>query len=294
MPQARVEGLVLKKYSGFYYVQDQDKNLYQCRLRGKIKDLVTTGDRVMISPLESGSGILETVLPRRSELYRPRIANVTLVLIVLACNLPAPSTVLLDRLLILTMHKGLRPCLILNKSDLEPDNNAQLITDHYPRAGFTVIKTSALDCTGVDLLKEQIQDEIAVFAGPSGTGKSSLLNQLVGGGYAATGELSDKIGRGKHTTRHVELFPLPSGGWLADTPGFSMLDLPDISSRELGKLYPDFEDLSRDCRFSNCLHAREADCAVREAVAAGQIPDFRYNNYLNLLAEVMEKERCYK
>ncbi|MEQ8173635.1 MAG: ribosome small subunit-dependent GTPase A [Syntrophomonadaceae bacterium] len=294
MPQARVEGLVLKKYSGFYYVQDQDKNLYQCRLRGKIKDLVTTGDRVMISPLESGSGILETVLPRSSELYRPRIANVTLVLIVLACNQPAPSTVLLDRLLVLTMHKGLRPCLVLNKSDLEPDNNAQLITDHYPRAGFTVIKTSALDCTGVDFLKEQIQDEIAVFAGPSGTGKSSLLNQLVGGGYAATGELSDKIGRGKHTTRHVELFPLPSGGWLADTPGFSMLDLPDISSRELGKLYPDFEELSRDCRFSNCLHARETDCAVREAVATGQIPDFRYNNYLNLLAEVMEKERCYK
>lgn len=294
MPPARVEGLVLKKYSGFYYVQDQDNNLYQCRLRGKIKDLVTTGDRVMVSPLESGSGILEEVLPRLSELYRPRIANVTLVLIVLACSHPAPSTVLLDRLLVLTMHQGLRPCLVLNKSDLEPDKSARLIAEHYPRAGFAVIKTSALDCTGVDLLKEQIQDEIAVFAGPSGVGKSSLLNQLVGGGYAATGQLSSKIARGKHTTRHVELFPLPSGGWLADTPGFSMLDLPDISSRELGILYPDFGDYSPNCRFSNCLHAREAGCAVREAVADGQIPDFRYNNYLNLLAEVMVKERCYK
>lgn len=294
MPQARVEGLVFKKYSGFYYVQDQDKNMYQCRLRGKIKDLVTTGDRVMVSPLDSGSGILEEVLPRHSELYRPRIANVTMVLIVLACNQPAPSTVLLDRLLVLSIHQGLKPCLVLNKSDLKPDGSALLIDEYYPKAGFTVIKTSALDCTGVDLLKALIKDEIAVFAGPSGAGKSSLLNQMVGMGFAATGELSGKIGQGKHTTRHVELYPLPDGGWLADTPGFSMLDLPAVNSRELGDLYPDFEDLSRYCRFSDCLHAREANCAVREAVNAGQIPDFRYNNYLNLLAEVIDKERCYK
>lgn len=294
MPQARVEGLVLKKYSGFYYVQDQDKNLYQCRLRGKIKDLVTTGDRVLVSRLEPGSGILEAVLPRHSELYRPRIANVTLVLIVLACNQPAPSTMLLDRLLVLTMHKGLRPCLVLNKSDLEPDSNALLINGYYPRAGFTVIKTSALDHTGVELLREQIQDEIAVFTGPSGAGKSSLLNQLAGASNAATGELSSKIARGKHTTRHVELFSLPSGGWLADTPGFSILDLPDITSRELGRLYPDFEAYAQNCRFSDCMHAREADCAVQDAVVRAEIAEFRYQNYLSLLAEVMEKERCYK
>lgn len=294
MPQARVEGLVLKKYSGFYYVQDQEKNLYQCRLRGKIKDLVTTGDRVLVSCLEPGSGILEAVLPRHSELYRPRIANVTLVLIVLACNQPSPSTMLLDRLLVLTMHKGLRPCLVLNKSDLELDSNARLINGYYPRAGFTVIKTSALDCTGVELLREQIKDEIAVFAGPSGAGKSSLLNQLAGFLNAATGELSSKIARGKHTTRHVELYSLPGGGWLADTPGFSMLDLPNINSRELGKLYPDFEAYAQNCRFSDCMHSRETDCAVQDAVARGEVAEFRYQNYLSLLAEVMEKERCYK
>lgn len=294
MPQAKVEGLVLKKYSGFYYVQDQDKNLYQCRLRGKVKDLVTTGDRVMISVLETESGILETVLPRHSELYRPRIANVTLVLIVFACNQPAPSTILLDRLLILTLHKGLRPCLVLNKSDLEPDNNARFIAGYYPRAGFTLIETSALDYTGVDQLREEIQNEIAVFAGPSGAGKSSLLNQLVGVNNAATGELSSKIARGRHTTRHVELFPLPGGGWLADTPGFSMLDLPELSSRELGNLYPDFQEHAKNCQFSNCLHFREAGCAVQEAVINGGIPEIRYKNYLSMLAEVMEKERCYR
>ncbi|HWP96218.1 MAG TPA: ribosome small subunit-dependent GTPase A [Syntrophomonadaceae bacterium] len=294
MPQKKVEGLVLKKYSGFYYVQDGERTLYQCRLRGKIKDLVATGDRVLISVLEPGSGVLEEVLPRKSELYRPRIANASLVLIVLAYNQPAPSTVLLDRLLVLVQYHGLRPCLVLNKCDLPPETNSLLIRDYYPRAGFLMIATSARDHSGVDCLRDVIRGEIAVFTGPSGAGKSTLLNELAGNQNIPTGEVSRKIGRGKHTTRHVELHVLPSGGWVADTPGFSVLDLPPLTSRDLGLCYPDFEAYRGHCRFADCLHLKETDCAVKKAVEDGAIASFRYQNYTHLLAEVMEKERCYR
>lgn len=294
MPQNRVEGLVLKKYSGFYYVQDQNKILYQCRLRGKIKDLVTTGDRVLISVLEAGTGILEEVLPRNSELYRPRIANASLLLIVLACSQPAPSTILLDRLLVLAHYHNLGTCLVLNKCDLPRDASASLISDYYPRAGFTVIFTSAWDQTGMDRLRAAMQGEIAVFTGPSGVGKSTLLNELVGSEEIPTGEVSRKIGRGRHTTRHVELHPLESGGWLADTPGFSVLDLPAMSSRDLSRFYPDFHHSGERCRFADCLHFREMDCGVKDAVDQGEIAAFRYQNYLHILSEIMEKERCYK
>lgn len=294
MQQKKVEGLVLKKYSGFYYIEDHQKCIYQCRLRGKIKELVTTGDRVVISTLEPGTGVLEEVLPRKSELYRPRIANVSLVLIVLACNQPAPSTMLLDRLLVLANFHGLRPYLIMNKCDLKPHENAQSIMDYYPRAGFSMLCTSALDHTGIDRLAEEIKGEIAVFAGPSGAGKSSLLNQLLGVKEAETQEVSRRIGRGKHTTRHVELFGLQSDGWIADTPGFSVLDLPVMPSRELKDLFTDFQEYARYCRFSDCVHMGESDCSVKEAVRDHIIPEFHYHNYTALLSEVMEKERCYR
>ncbi len=294
MLNKKVEGLVLKKYSGFYYIEDQQKIVYQCRLRGKIKDLVTTGDQVIISTLEPGTGVLEEVLPRRSELYRPRIANVSLVLIVLACNQPAPSTMLLDRLLVLAAFHHLQPLIIMNKCDLQPHDSARAIMEYYPKAGFPMLCTSALDHTGIERLKEEIHGEIAVLAGPSGAGKSSLLNQLLDGCEAITQEVSRKIGRGRHTTRHVELFRLRNDGWVADTPGFSILDLPAIPSREFKNLFPDFEEYSRHCRFADCLHVGELDCSVKEALKDQLIPDFRYQNYTSLLSEVMEKERCYR
>lgn len=294
MLNKKVEGLVLKKYSGFYYIEDQQKCIYQCRLRGKIKELVATGDRVIISVLEPGSGVLEEVLPRKSELYRPRIANVTLVLIVLACNQPAPSTMLLDRLLVLANFHGLRTCLIMNKCDLEPHESAKTIMDYYPRAGFTTLCTSVPNHAGIDRLEEEIRGEIAVFAGPSGAGKSSLLSRLLGGLEVETQEVSRRIGRGKHTTRHVELFRLQSDGWIADTPGFSMLDLPPMPSRDLKNYFPDFEEYAEGCRFADCMHAGEADCSVKMAVQNQNIPEFRYQNYTALLSELAEKERCYR
>lgn len=294
MGEERVEGLVLKKYSGFYYVQDDEQNIFECKLRGKLKTPVLSGDRALIMPLGDGKGILEEVLPRANELYRPRIANVDTVLIVMASGRPAPSLTLLDRLLFLTLYNKLTPNIVLNKCDLEADPKARMIQDYYPQAGINLINTSAITGTGIEQMKLAIKGKIAVLAGPSGVGKSSLLNALLAGSQVKTQEVSQKIGRGKHTTRHVELYSLYSGGWVADTPGFSILDMPELKSPELGKYFPDFAQYLDDCRFRNCLHFKEKDCEVKRMVEQGVIADFRYQNYLGMLEELMVNERCYK
>jgi ribosome biogenesis GTPase len=289
------EGLVIKKYSGFYYVQDEEMQVFECKLRGKLKKAVLTGDRVKFTALEEHRGVLESILPRNNALDRPLVANVTTVLIVMANNKPSPNLPLLDRLLFLASYKGLSPIIILNKCDLEDDEKSLMIKGYYHRAGFKLIQTSAKMKIGLDILRQAIKGQIAVFTGPSGSGKSSLLNALIEGLNIRTQEVSKKIGRGKHTTRHVELFPLQNGAWLVDTPGFSVLDIPTaVKSRDLAEHFWEFKTYNNNCRFNNCLHYKEKDCGVKEAVAEGLIADFRYQSYLSMLEEVIENERCYK
>lgn len=296
MPHQPVTGLILKKYSGFYYVQDASGTIFECKLRGKAKkQVILTGDKAVITPLDYNHGILEGIEPRCNELYRPRIANVELVLIVMAFDRPEPVPMLLDRLLILTYHGGLTPLLVLNKCDLEASAKAQAIMQIYSKLQIKIIKTSAKQRCGLDQLLNAISGKIAVFAGPSGTGKSTLLNNLAGDVAIKTQEVSSKIGRGRHTTRHVELFPLHSGGWIADTPGFSTLDLPeDLVSRQLGAYYPEFLPHLDRCRFLDCLHYRETECGVKEALSSGEVAELRYHNYVAILEEVMRNERCYR
>jgi ribosome biogenesis GTPase len=289
-----VEGLVLKNYNSFYYVQDDLRNMYECKIRGKVKTRIVSGDRVLVTLLEDGKGVLERVLPRKNELVRPKIANVTVVLIVMASEKPAPSLMLLDRLLFLAIYSKLSPIIILNKSDLPWDTKARTIMDYYPRSGFNFIMTSAKKGIGIDKLKKTINNEIAVLSGPSGVGKSSLLNTLSNGRMVETQEISRKLGRGKHTTRHVELYPMESGGWIADTPGFSVLELPSIRREDLAQYFPDFSSYSSKCRFANCLHYKEKECGVKQAVLEDTIIPERYNNYVAMLEEVIENERCYK
>lgn len=290
----QLEGVIFKKYSGYYYVQDQEKNIYECKIRGKIKNQVLAGDKAVFTPLEKDKGILEEILPRKNEMYRPRIANVDIVLIIMAHDRPAPSLVLLDRLLFLAQYNKLIPYIILNKCDLQQSEKASMLNDYYPKAGFNFIRTSTMDKTGLSEIKEIIAGTIAVFAGPSGVGKSSLLNALLDGPSVKTQEVSKKIGRGKHTTRHVEIYPVGSSGWIADTPGFSVIDMPDVSSNNVAEYFPDFREFTAECRFNNCLHYKEKDCGVKDAVAKGIIAEFRYSNYLTMLDEVIQNERCYR
>lgn len=288
------EGLVIKHYSGFYYVAVGEE-IYECRSRGRLKkELVLSGDRVEVSLLDNGQGVIESVLPRSSELVRPTVANVDTVIVVVAQNNPPPSLWLLDRLLVLIAFQSLQPIIVLNKIDLDPAVDAEDLAPVYRSCGYQVIKTSTRDGEGLDEVIAAMQGRISVLAGQSGVGKSSLLNQVCPGLTLKTGEVSKKIGRGRHTTRHTELFPVPGGGWIADSPGFSVLDLPDGIDRErLAACFPEIEAESENCRFKDCHHDREPVCAVKEAMSEGKIAVFRYEHYLELLKEVQERERRY-
>lgn len=287
------EGLVIKNFSGFYYVQNRTGQIFECKIRGKVKEKILSGDKVVFYKTEDNRGIIEKVLPRKNQLYRPRVANISLVLIILACNNPKPDLKLLDRLLFLAAFNHINPCIVLNKSDLDPDVNALKIMQYYQNVGFKLITTSVRNQTGINELKSLIKNEIAVLAGPSGSGKTSLLNTVRPESKLNTQEVSTKIGRGRHTTRHVELYPLDSGGWIVDTPGFSVLDMPAIKREELKAFFPDFEIYADKCRFGNCIHFKESECRVNKAVTEGKILDSRYKNYINMLKEIIEKERCY-
>lgn len=288
------KGLVLKNFSGFYYVQDEDNGeVYACRLRGKIKQRILSGDRVIYTPLDGENGVLEELLDRDNELVRPRVANTSLLLIVLAQDQPCPDLTLLDRLLFHASYSGLKSCIVLNKSDLPGNEAVDALLSYYPGAGFTLIRTSTKAKSGLDELREHIRGEIAVMAGPSGSGKSSLLNELCNYYNARTGEVSLKIGRGKHTTRHVELYPLQDSGWIVDTPGFSVLDMPEMKRNELRLHFADFYPFEAECRFNNCLHYKEIECGVKEAAENGKILASRYKHYVSMLEEIIAKERCY-
>jgi len=288
-----MEGILLRRYGGFYYVQSGDK-VWCCRLRGRFRrenDLLP-GDRVGIAAVGPAEGVIETVHPRSTLLERPAVANVEQVVIVFSLSIPTPDLKLLDRLLFLSSIKDLGTVIVWNKADVACDE-FQGLPDIYRQIGYACLIASARTGQGVELLREMLTGRISTFAGPSGVGKSSLLNALQPGLNLKTGDVSLKGGRGRHTTRHVELIPLAGGGWVADTPGFSRLDLPPVDREMVAGHFPEMEPLRGHCRFNSCLHRQEPGCAVREAMAAGRIAGHRYQHYLDFLAEVIAAERSY-
>ena len=292
-----IEGRIIKGIGGFYYV-DTDNGLYECRARGifrknKITPLV--GDFVKISVVdeENKKGVVEEIAERETELVRPPIANVNKALIVFAVKNPTPHLSLLDRFIVLAERENLEIVIILTKIDLDDDNTFEKIKNIYEPCGYKVIGVSNLEKKNIDKVKEELKDNTVVFAGPSGVGKSSLLNQIDSNFQLKTGDVSDKIKRGKHTTRHAELFELKFGGMVADTPGFSSLTLDDIEDIDLKDYFIEFEDYD-DCKFgSRCIHQNEPNCAVKEAVENGEIPKERYESYIQLLNEIRQGKRRY-
>ena len=292
-----IEGRIIKGIGGFYYV-DTDNGLYECRARGifrknKITPLV--GDFVKISVVdeENKKGVVEEIAERETELVRPPIANVNKALIVFAVKNTTPHLSLLDRFIVLAERENLEIVIILTKIDLDDDNTFEKIKNIYEPCGYKVIGVSNLEKKNIDKVKEELKDNTVVFAGPSGVGKSSLLNEIDKNFKLKTGDVSDKIKRGKHTTRHAELFELEFGGMVADTPGFSSLTLDDIEDVDLKDYFIEFDNYD-DCKFgSRCIHQNEPNCAVKEAVENGEIPKERYESYIQLLNEIRQGKRRY-
>ena len=293
-----INGKIIKGIGGFYYV-DTEKGLYECRARGifrKNKVTPLVGDRVSISVVdeENKKGVVEEIEKRDTELVRPPIANVDKALIVFAIKNPAPNLSLLDRFIVLAEKENLEIVIVFTKVDLDADGELlEELKSIYEVSGYKVIPVSNKLKLNIDKIKEELKENTVVFAGPSGVGKSSLLNEVDKNFELKTGEVSDKIKRGKHTTRHAELLKLECGGMVADTPGFSSLTLDDIDESELKEYFIEFDKYD-DCRFgSRCIHENEPSCAVKEAVENGEISKKRYESYIQLLNEIRSGKRRY-
>lgn len=287
---------VIKMYNGFYYLQEAGKEeLLSCRLRGRIKrnkGAVVTGDYVEYQLLDDGTGVIESCLPRRTLLKRPAVANIDQVLITFAARQPDLNELLLNRFLVLAEWSRIPEIVIcINKCDLL-EEGADFLQD-YVKAGYRLLMVSAHEGQGIDELRHLLANRVTVFAGPSGVGKSSLLNAVDSKLSLATGKISDKIKRGKHTTRAACLLPLPEGGTVVDTPGFSAAELESIDKSQLAFYFPEFRPYIEKCYYNTCTHSHEPDCAVKEAVEAGAISKARYDAYLNILQTINERKKAY-
>ena len=274
---------IIKALSGFYYVQTED-GIVECRARGKFrKEGVSplVGDFVTIS--RSGkSGTVEEILPRKNSFIRPAVANVDLLVLLTSCAIPQTEPFLIDRVLAIAGQQGVEPLICVNKNDLEPGEGLAGI---YRRAGFRVVVTSAETGEGIDELRAAISGKLSAFTGNSGVGKSSILNALCPELKLAVGEVSEKLGRGRHTTRHIELYCLGNGTFVADTPGFSSFDterMDLVLKDQLQYAFSDFAPYLGKCQFQDCAHLKEPGCAVRAALERGEIEPTRYESYKRL------------
>ncbi|HHX76875.1 MAG TPA: ribosome small subunit-dependent GTPase A [Firmicutes bacterium] len=289
-------GIIIKGVGGFYNVYTGEGRIVTCVARGKIKNKgikLFVGDRVSFSCSEAGTGIIETVFPRTRFLHRPPVANINQLILVFAMNKPRLNLNLLDKLLVQAEAASLPALIVINKIDLGFDREAGDIKAIYTKIGYKVLPVSALKNQGVAEMKPWLKERISVVAGPSGTGKSTLINRLCPGADLKTREVSAKLKRGRHTTRHVELIPLEGGGFIADTPGFSFYQLKDIGAAELAGYFPEIKAVRGGCKFGGCLHDREPECEVLCRMNRGEITRSRYDSYLQLLREVQSLERSF-
>ena len=284
---SELKGLVLKNYNGYYYVQ-VEKNVYTCKVKGKMKQnrfSLATGDMVLLEPGEKGEGMIKRVLSRKNFLPRPTMANLDLFVATFACATPDFSFLLADKLLALAELAHIPALLVLNKEDQAPAGLVDKVRSVYEPIGYEVFTLSAKEGTGVAALRELLKGKICAFGGPSGVGKSSTINAIDSRVDLRTGEVSEKIGRGKHTTRFAQLLPFDEG-YIADTPGFGNLLLEGMEPEQALAAFREFASYEDGCRFCPCSHTHEPVCGVKEAVAAGQIAPSRYESYLAMLEEI--------
>lgn len=287
------KGTIVKGIAGFYYVK-AGNCIYQCKARGIFKKegiVPTVGDIAHIELLTDGDAwIYKIELPRKNIFVRPAIANVDCFVTVFAAAEPTPNLRIIDKFSVTAEQNRAEVILCLNKIDIAPAADIEAIRQIYEGI-YPVCCVSAVTGEGLTELREAMRGKACALAGPSGAGKSTLLNAINPAAAAATGDISQKTGRGKHTTRHAEIFEMDCGGTLFDTPGFTSFDILEATEDELQHLYPEFEPFLGACRYDNCKHLREPDCAVREAVSCGTIQKERYKSYATQLLEIQENER---
>lgn len=292
-----MQGKIVKGISGFYYVHIAESGIYECKAKGifrnqKIKPLV--GDNVEIAVLDEKEklGNIEQILPRSNALIRPAVANIDQALIIFAAAKPQPNFNLLDRFLIMMEYQKVPVTICFNKTDLVTEEELHAFADIYKTCGYPVVYTSAKGQEGIAVLLEMLQGKTTAVAGPSGVGKSSLINCLQEGRQMETGAISRKIERGRHTTRHSEIIPIHDSTYIMDTPGFSTLDIPGFEKEDLQQYYREFVEFEPYCRFQGCSHIGEPDCGIKDALAEGKISSLRYENY-KLLYEELKNVKKY-
>ncbi|MBE6055298.1 MAG: ribosome small subunit-dependent GTPase A [Clostridium sartagoforme] len=286
-----MEGKIIKGIGGFYYIKTKD-GIIECKARGKFrhKDMKpTVGDNVVIT-VSNGKGVIEDINDRTSELIRPTVANVTQAFVVFAIKNPDVNFDLLNRFLILCEYNNIKSIVCLNKVDLASEEEKEQIKKKINDIGYEVLFINAKKGIGIELLKERLAGEETVLCGPSGAGKSTLINTLINRSHMETGVVSEKIGRGKHTTRHSELIEIENG-YLVDSPGFSNIDISFMDKESLRYSFPEFEEYNHNCKFRGCLHNKEPECAVKKALNEGNINEYRYNFYIRVLEELQEGEK---
>ena len=291
-----MQGKIVKGISGFYYVHVVESGIYECKAKGifrqqKMKPLVGDDVEIDIISEEKKTGNVAAILPRKNALIRPAVANVEQALLIFAAVSPNPNFNLLDRFLVMMGRQDVPVILCFNKCDLITEEQQQEIASIYEASGCKILFVSAKKELGLKKLQEILEGKTTTVAGPSGVGKSSLINLLALEACMETGEISKKIERGRHTTRHAELIQLKGDGYIMDTPGFSSLYLPEMEKEELQDCYPEFAAFEPYCRFQGCSHISEPDCGVKEALSEGKIHPVRYENYCQLYGELKDRKK---
>lgn len=290
------QGKIVKGIAGFYYVYVVGSGLYECKAKGvfrKQKQKPLVGDDVQIDVIseEEMTGNVADILPRKNALVRPAVANVDQALVIFAAASPKPNLNLLDRFLLMMERQGVSTMICFNKQDLATEEELGALREAYRTSRYPILFLSAKKKDGIEAVRELLTGKTTTVAGPSGVGKSTLINLLAPDVQMETGEISEKIQRGKHTTRHSQLIYLGKDTFIFDTPGFSSLSVDFFEKETLGALFPEFEPFEKNCRFTGCSHIGEPDCGVKEALAEGKISQSRYENYLQIYNELKNKRK---
>lgn len=288
-------GKIIKGIAGFYYV-DVQETVYECKAKGvfrKNQQKPLVGDNVEIDVLseEAKTGNVIKILERKNALIRPAVANIDRALVIFAVTQPKPNFNLLDRFLVMMERQDVEVAICFNKTDVAKDTEIETALKAYEKSGYRVIFTSAKEALGMDEIKDFLRGCTTAVAGPSGVGKSSLINRLQSNVEMETGSISEKIERGKHTTRHSELILVDKNTYIMDTPGFSSLFVTDYEKEDLKELFPEFLSYEGKCRFQGCMHIHEPDCGVKAALESGKISKSRYASYLEIFEEIKQQKK---